>query len=432
MPLLSRAIHGCRGTRHLLSIAAAATLWMGVSTGTAKAVTISVACGSVGIEFELCREGAEAWAKRAGHTIKMISTPNDANERLAMFQQLLAAGSSDIDVFQIDVVWPGVLAPFLANLAPYFPPEALNEYFPALIANNKVENRLVAVPWFADAGLLYYRKDLLEKYGAKVPETWSDMARVAKDIQDKERAAGRQRMWGFVWQGRAYEGLTCNALEWVHSNGGGTIVDETGKITINNPKAAEALTMAASWVNQISPPGVLNYTEEESRGLFQAGDAVFMRNWPYALSLANKPESPIAGKVGVAPLPHAAGPASATLGGSQLAVSKYSRSPEIAADLIKALAGPEEQKRRALASGFNPTITKLYGDPELLEAVPQLGDLRAIFAGSVARPSASAGARYNQVSTEFWNAVHEVLSGRRQAQASLAALSERLQMLIRR
>lgn len=400
--------------------------------GPASAASIVIACGSVGIEFELCREGARAWAARSGHTVRFISTPNDANERLALFQQLLAARSPDIDVFQIDVVWPGILAPYLLDLTPHVPDAEIAAHFPTLVTNDRVNGRLLAVPWFADAGLLYYRRDLLQKHNAAVPKTWRELTATAKTIEAQERAAGHARMWGFVWQGRAYEGLTCNALEWINSNGGGIIVDGSGKVTIDNADAAQALTLAASWVGAITPPGVLNYTEEEARGVFQAGDALFMRNWPYALTLANRPDSTIKGKVGIAPLPHGQhGTSSATLGGSQLAVSRYSRAPAAAVDLVRALTSAEEQKRRAITAGLNPTIERLYHDPELLAASPSLTELRSILADAVARPSTVTGRRYNQVSNEFWNAVHDVLAGRKTASASLAALAERLRFLSR-
>ena len=112
-----------------------------------------------------------------------------------------------------------------------------------------------------------------------------------------ERKAGNDKFWGFVWQGRAYEGLTCNGLEWVASHNGGSIIEPDSKITINNPQAVKALNQAKPWVNTISPPGVLNYTEEESRGVFQAGNALFMRNWPYAWGLSQGADSPVKGKV---------------------------------------------------------------------------------------------------------------------------------------
>ena len=122
-------------------------------------------------------------------------------------------------------------------------------------------------------------------------------------IQEAERAGGRDKMWGYVWQGRAYEGLTCDALEWIASYKGGSIVEPDGSISVNNPEAARALGTAAGWIGDISPAGVLSYAEEEARGVFQSGNAVFMRNWPYAWSLANGDESAIKGKVGVVALP---------------------------------------------------------------------------------------------------------------------------------
>src|SRR5262249_44851373 len=149
------------------------------------------------------------------------------------------------------------------------------------------------LPWFIDAGVLYFRKDLLQKYGETPPRTWLELTRIAEKIQTAERKAGNSRFWGFVFQGRAYEGLTCNALEWIQSWGGGGIVGESGKITVENPQVAKALELATSWIDRITPRGVLNYTEEEARGVFQSGDAVFLRNWPYVWKLANAEDSPI-------------------------------------------------------------------------------------------------------------------------------------------
>ncbi len=255
--------------------------------------------------------------------------------------------------------------------------------------------------------------DLLEKHGEKVPTTWEELTKSAEKIQEAERAEGNDGLWGFVFQGRAYEGLTCDALEWVDSYGGGAIVDPEGKVTINNPKAQAALTLAAGWIGTITPEGVLNYAEEEARGVFQSGNAVFMRNWPYAWSLGNSADSPVKGKIGVAALPKggADGKNTGTLGGWQLAVSKYSANPEVAADLVMYLTSPAEQKRRAVKGAYNPTIADLYEDGEIIAANPFFADLFETFTNAVARPSRVTGAQYNRVSSEFWNAVHGTLSG---------------------
>ncbi|PTL77299.1 ABC transporter substrate-binding protein [Vitiosangium sp. GDMCC 1.1324] len=394
----------------------------------ALAEKISIACGSVGQEQEVCRQGAEAWAKKTGHTINLVSVPTAADQQLAQFQQLLAAGSPDVDVYRIDVVWPGIVGNHLIDLKPYFPDTALSQFFPAIVKNNTVNGKLIAIPWFTDAGLLYYRKDLLEKYQQKPPTTWQELAQIAKTVVEGERKAGQDKLVGFVFQGKAYEGLTCNALEWVDSFGGGTIVDSSGKVTIYNPKAVEAIQFAASLIGPVAPKGVLSYEEEGARGVFQSGNAVFMRNWPYAWALANSKDSPVNGKVGVMALPKGGpdGKSSGTLGGWQLGVSKYSKHQEIAVDLVKYLTSPEEQKRRALVASFNPTIASLYKDQEILKANPFIGQLEATFTNAVSRPATVTGTKYNQVSTEFRNAVYATLSGKGSADANLKKLQDKL------
>ena len=396
-------------------------------TGSANAAKISISCGGVGQEFTLCQEGVDAWAAKTGNEVAVISTSNATNERLALYQQILAAGSQDIDVFTIDVIWPGILGDHFIDLNEYMADEA-KQNFEAIVANNTFEGRLVAMPWYTDAGVLYYRKDLLEKYGEKVPETWEQLTVTARNIQEGERKAGNDKMWGYVFQGRAYEGLTCNALEWIVSHNGGSVVEPDGAISIDNDKARKAIELASGWIGTISPEGVLGYAEEEARGVFQSGNSVFMRNWPYAWSLANAADSPVKGKVGVAALPRGGedGRSAATLGGWQLSVSKYSENPELAADLVKFLTSYKEQKRRAIEGSYNPTIADLYQDKDVLAANPFFGDLYDTFTGAVARPSTVTGSRYNQVSSAFWQAVYSVLSGSRTADQAIGRLERRL------
>jgi trehalose/maltose transport system substrate-binding protein len=403
------------------------------SNGAARAATLSISCGAVGKELSLCRQGVEAWAHRTGNQVKVVATPNSATERFALYQQILASQSSDIDIFQIDVVWPGTLAPHLVDLSQNIGSDVTKQYFPTLIANDTVAGRLVAMPWFTNAGVLYYRKDLLEKYGAEPPATWLQLTDIARRIQNAEREAGNPRMQGFVFQAKGYEGLTCDALEWIDSFGGGALVDADGKVTVDNPRAVAALELATSWIGDIAPRGVLNYDEEESRGVFQSGNAVFMRNWPYAWALGNAEDSPIRGKIGVIALPAggADGHHSGVLGGWQLAVSRYSQHPQLAADLVRYLTGYAEQKRRAIAGSYIPTIPALYRDPEVLAAAPFFGELYATFEHAVARPSRIAGARYARVSAEFYYTVHDVLSGKTAAAPALAALQRKLTRLSR-
>ncbi|MGF2734306.1 ABC transporter substrate-binding protein [Marinobacter sp. DUT-1] len=402
-------------------------------SGGLQAETITISCGAVGAERQLCEEGVAAWSGKTGNEVQVVSTPNSATERLSLYQQLLAAQSGDVDIFQIDVVWPGMLAQHMIDLTPHMD-GAESGHFEALVRNNTVDGRLVAMPWFTDAGVLYYRKDLLEKYDQPVPRTWQQLTDTAEAVMKAERKAGNDRFWGFVWQGRAYEGLTCDALEWVASHNGGTIVNADGDVTINNPQAIKALGLASGWVDTISPRAVLNYTEEEARGVFQSGNALFMRNWPYAWSLAQSDDSPVKGKVGVVALPKGGedGRHAGTLGGWQLAVSKYSENPELAADLVRYLTSYEEQKRRAIEGSYNPTLPELYRDEEVLAAVPFFGELFETFKNGVPRPSSVTGESYGRVSNAFFNSVHSVLSGEAEPEQAMGALERDLRRLGRR
>ena len=413
-------------------IAAGIALAFGSVAG-AHAATITISCGSVGQDFEFCKKTTEDWAKKTGNTVKLFTPPQSTTDILALFRQMFAAKSSDLDVINVDVVWPGMIKDHLLDLKPYSK-GVEKEHFPSIVANNTADGRLIAMPWFTDAGLLYYRKDLLEKHGEKAPTTWEELAATAKKIQDAERKAGNADMQGFVFQAKAYEGLTCGAVEWLWSYGGGNIVDDKGNITVNNPKAAKALNTAASWIGTIAPTGVLNYGEEDARGVFQSGNAVFMRNWPYAWSLGNGKDSKIAGKIGVSALPKggADGKNAATLGGWQLAVSKYSKHPKEAADLVMYMTSKEIQKERAIKGSYNPTIPALYQDKDVLAAAPFFGDLYNVFTSAVPRPATATGLKYNEVSAAFWNATHDVLSGKEKAETSLGKLEGKLKQIKRR
>ncbi len=410
-------------------ILAVALVW-----GAAAAQTVTVAAGAVGQELELVQAAAQRYMEaNPGVTVNVLDTPDLADDRLGLYLQFFEAESSEIDVYQIDVIWPGDLAVHFVDLYDYGAGEVVDQHFDAIVENNTVDGRLIAIPWFTDAGLLYYRTDLLEQYGfAGPPETWTELTEMAQTIQDGERAAGNTDFWGFVWQGNAYEGLTCDALEWIASNEGGRIIEPDGVITVNNPNAIEVIELAASWVGTISPTGVTGFAEEDARLMFQAGNAAFMRNWPYAYSLGQEPGTAISGLFDVSPLPAGdvpGGRPAATLGGWQLGVSAYSNNPELAADVALFLASYEEQKIRAVEGSLNPTIQPLYEDPEVLEAAPFFGALFDVFINAVARPSTITAPNYAQVSSAFYTAVHDVLTGAEDAETAMALLELDLQAM---
>ncbi|MEM8586428.1 MAG: ABC transporter substrate-binding protein [Pseudomonadota bacterium] len=403
------------------------------TSAQAQGVEVSISCGAVGPGLELCREGVAAWEAETGNTVNVTTAPNSTTDRLALYQQVLNAGAGDLDVYMIDVIWPGILGSHFVDLAEYIPQDVIDQHFPAIIENNTVDGSLVGMPWYTDAGILYYRTDLLEQYDVEVPTTWQELTVAAETIMAGEREAGNDRFWGFVWQGRAYEGLTCDALEWIDSFNGGSIVEADGTVSVNNDNAIQAIDLAATWVGTISPDGILNYAEEEARGVFQSGNAAFMRNWPYAWAAGQAEDSPIRGNIEVAPLPRGGynGVHTGTLGGWQLAVSRYSENPEVAASLVAYLTSFEEQKRRAIEGSYLPTIEALYSDPDIEAANPFIPRLYETFVNAVARPSRVTGERYNEVSSAFWNAVHATLSGNGDAATNLASLETELRRISR-
>lgn len=401
-------------------MAAALTLCM---PGLSGATEITYVSGAVGNAVEDFKVLVAPWEKQTGHTVTLVPMPASTSDQFGQYRLWLASGNKDIDLYQTDVIWAPQLADQFVDLTEAAK-DIIPQNFPSIIESQTVNGKLVALPLFTDAPALYYRKDLLDKHGAKVPETWEELTETAAAIQAAERAEGSSDLWGFVWQGNAYEGLTCDALEWVSSFGGGQIIEPDGTISINNEKAVAAIELAKTWVGTISPPGVLGYQEEEARGVWQVGNAVFMRNWPYAYSLGSSDDSAVKGKFDVTTLPTGGGhdTSAATLGGWNVAVSKYSENQDVAISLALYLAGPEAQKERSLIASNLPTIEALYDDEDIAREVPIIPRWKAVFQQAVPRPSAPTKGKYNEVSSKFWSAVHESLSGNGSAAENLEVL----------
>jgi trehalose/maltose transport system substrate-binding protein len=392
----------------------------------AAGVTIHFAGDSdVGEGGKWTRVVAQEWAKKTGNTLEYVSRPNDASATMSQYNQYWSAKSGDIDVYQIDVIWPGIAASHAVDMKKYLKDDEIAQYFPAIIKNNTVNGQLVGVPVFTDCGILYYRTDLLKKYGYDAPpKTWEELAQMAKKIQEGERKDGKADFQGFVFQGKASESITCNAVEWIYSFGGGDVIEPDKKVTINNPNAIKALETAKSWVGSISPSGVTTYGEEEARNIWQAGNAAFMRNWPYAYALGQDPKSAISGKFDVTVLPKGGdnGKNAACLGGWQLMVSKYSKNPDVAADLVKFLCSAETQKKRAVDLGQLPTRPDVYKDPDVLAKNPWFKNAVEILNNAVARPSTVTGGEYAQVSTAIYQGANAVLSGQTPASQAVGQI----------
>jgi trehalose/maltose transport system substrate-binding protein len=362
----------------------------------------------VGIGSQLDETLSGKFTEATGIQIQVIPRPDSATETYANYQRIFQARSADMDVLMVDVIWPGAFATHLTDLSDAFADD-MDMWYDSIVENNTIDGRFVGAPWFGDFGILYYRTDLLEQYGYDgPPTTWDELEEMAQTILDGERAS-QPELQGFVFQGNAYEGLTCNALEWIASVGGGTIIED-GEVTIDNEESRAILNQARDWVGTIAPRGVTGYQEEDARNAFQGGNAIFMRNWPYAYSLGQSDDSAVAGNFDVAPLPTAGGnDPVGTLGGWQLAVSAYSEHQEASIEFVRYMTSPEVVKWRAIVSSFVPLVREVAEDPEVIESQPYLENLANVV--RVTRPSAETGEDYNEVSTEIFQGVNEILNG---------------------
>lgn len=362
-----------------------------------------------------------------GVPVNYIAGPDSTTDRFAEYQRFFSGKSADLDIVQIDVVYPAAFASNLVDLGPKLG-DAAKQHYPNIIQNNTVDGHLVGLPYAGDYGILYYRKDLLQKYGfAAPPKTWQELQDQATKIMMGEKAT-TPNFQGFVFQGKAYEGLTCDALEWFQSNGAGGFVDD-GKVTINSDKAVQVMTLVKGWVGTIAPKDVTSYGEEEARNIFQGGNAAFMRNWPYAYSLAGADNSPIKGKFDVAPLPAASGQKPVgTVGGWQMGVSKYSKNPDGAIEFTRWFASPEMQTWNAVVRQSVPTIPAVAMTADVQKADPFLGNVGDVT--RVTRPSQGLGENYNEGSTAIYQAINQILTGA-DPKATLNDAATKLQRLVR-
>jgi trehalose/maltose transport system substrate-binding protein len=374
----------------------------------------------------------EEFTRETGIRVQIMPAPEGAVEQLATWRGLLASHAEAPDVYAVDIIWPKLLAEGLIDLKPYVPQEDIAAHFPELIANYTVDGKLIALPHNLNEGLLFYRTDLLAKYGyGAPPKTWEELETMSKRIQAGERTSGNKDFWGFVWEGAPSEALTCNALEWQVSEGGGTILDENGKVTINNPNTIRAWSMAARWAGSISPAGVTAYKEWDAFNMWQAGKTAFMRNWTNAYVAARAENSPTRGRFDVAPLPRGRAGFAATLGGNGYGVSRYSRHPREAATLVRFLTGPAGQARRCRRSSEPPTIPALYKDADVFGPNPYLSRVQQVHEGLALRPSQPAGKIYPEVSRAYFEAVHAVLTHKESAAQAAEELQRRLATMLK-
>lgn len=385
----------------------------------ADAVKLKVACRSKGNELELCKEAITRWIKENSNKqngsieVEIVILPHASNECFGLYQQWFSAKSFDVDVMPMDVAWVDVFGDYLADLKECESSKAisLGDYFDVIKKNMIKDGRLIALPWYSDIGVMYYRTDLLKKYHLQVPKTWQELYKTALLIQNEERKNPERKgqFYGLMFQAKAFECLTCYAVEMFDSFGGAVITDK--KVTVNSQRCIDAVQFMIDCVKNITSGSVLNYNEEDCRGVFQSGNAAFMRNWPYAWSLMDHSNTIVAKNIGIMPIPPSenGGKHSGILGGWFLTVSKYSKNKELAASLIKFLTSREQQKLRSEYS-YLPTFKSLYSDQFVLGKNPFFAKLYHALENAVARPSTDFGKGYPRASTEIFNTINIILT----------------------
>jgi trehalose/maltose transport system substrate-binding protein len=376
------------------------------------------------------------FTRETGIQVKRLPRPDGSFNQLALWRELLKKGTGTPDVVSIDVIWSGILSQYLLDLKPYFANEAASQN-PVVLASYTVGEKLLAVPHHAYIGVLLYRPDLLQKYGyPEPPKTWDELEMMATRIQAGERAKGVKDFWGYAWQGGVDEDLTCSALEWQISDGGGRIIEDDKSISVNNRQAIRAWQRAARWVGSISPPGTAAYAKWDSQNFWGSGKAAFLRGWqsdyslltrgwPFAGSRLHMPPGSPA-RFGITSMPGGRAGRASTLGGNGLAVSQSSAHPREALELIRFLLRRDAQLMRTSEHSEPPQEADLYELPAIFEVYPQLPKLRQHGSTVVARPSVVAGQKYAEVSTAYIRAVHSVLAGEKIPLAAAADLEKEL------
>lgn len=300
-----------------------------------------------------------------GIKLNMIEGPNASNLIEDLNTSAFLLGSAPYDLVNMDVTWVAKFAAagWLRDLTNEIPQEQLNEFLPGDIEASRYQGKLYRVPWRTDAALLFYRKDLLDQAGLQPPETFDQLIKASQQIQGKNGA-----QWGYVYQGRQYEGVAAMFIEVLEGNGGFWVNPQTNEVGLDRPEAIQALNFLRTTVDKgVTPAGVSTYQEEEARLLFQSGNTVFMRNWPYAWALLNKEDSPVRGKVAVKPVIHAPGKLSVScLGGWGWGIASTTQHPVEARKALDFFTGTHVQKTTSLSSGYLPSRKALYKDPEIL------------------------------------------------------------------
>lgn len=368
-------------------------------------------------------------AKHPGIQVNIVEGPNTVNLLEDLYTSAFILGDSPYDLVNMDVIWTPKFAAagWLLDLTDKISPDELAEFSPKDIEARRYEGKLYGIPVRSDVAMLYYREDLLQEAGFPAPQTFADLIKISQTLQKQNKAT-----WGYLWQGKQYEGLIAMFMEVLQGHGGFWVNPENLEVGLDKAETIQAINFLKQTVkDKISPSGVTTYQEEETRHIFQSGKAVFLRNWPYVWPLANKDNSPLKGKIAIKPMlatPDNKG--GACLGGWALGISKSSKHPKEAWEAIKYFTSEETQRHFILEAAFVPTRTSLFTDQEIVNKYPHYPKLLEVVEQAVLRPPIG---QYAQASDILQRYLSAALTNSMTPEAAMgAAANETRQLLTKR
>lgn len=358
--------------------------------------------------------------------IDLVEGPFDTNLVENLYTSAFLLGQSPYDIINMDIVWVPKFAAagWVRDLTDRIPPEKLSKFIPGNVEGGRYRGKLYRIPHASDAGMLYYRKDILEQAGIAAPKTFEDMVKISQNLQKQGKAT-----WGYLWQGKQYEGVSAMFVEVLSGFGGFWANPQTFEVGLDKPEAIKAVEFLKNTIaSGISPPGVTTYGEEETRLLFQNGKSLFLRNWPYVWKLANAEGSKVRGKIAIEPMLSSIGKTGGScLGGWGWGIAKTSKHPEQAWKAIQYLTSEETQRKFILETGLIPSYKSLFTNKEIVAKYPHYPQLLKVVELPALRPPI---AQYTQASDILQRYLSSAFTGRMSAeQAMKAAASETRNLL---
>ncbi|WP_248928605.1 ABC transporter substrate-binding protein [Paenibacillus hamazuiensis] len=388
-----------------------------------KEITLTWSFGkdATGVSPKLAKMFEE---KNPGIKVNVMEMPQKSDAQHNDYVTKLSSKDTSIDVMNIDIIWPPEFgaSQWLEPLDSYFTKDELDKFLPGPIAGNTYNGKLYGLPYYTDAGLLYYRKDILEEAGVQPPKTFDELMNIAKTLKGK---GGTE--FGVVYQANQYEGLVCNVLEYIWGNGGDVLTPDN-KVVLDSPNTVEAIkNFAALTQSDLVPKGITTYIEDDARTVFTEGKSVFLRHWPSAWAAAQGEGSKVKGKVGIVPMP--VGPSgknpAATLGGWNLGINVNisKEKKEAAVKLIKFLTSDEAQTFASVNGGRIPIKKALFKNADVLKANPHFESMYDVFMNAKPRPVSPI---YPQISDVMQIQVHKAITGAQPADQAVKNMQKEI------